>query len=392
LAGSNSTKVNVLLTGWQGKGQEFYVGLPNTSTFWAAFQTALAGGTGATQGPSQLCRFTPAGSGSPGAPALGQFNLSGGTDGRAVDTADLIGNNDSVPPTGIFTTNNLQPSIQQFWIAGMTDATAFPDMDAYAQQNGIAYAIAPAINTTITQWNTILNESGIDDYQAFCPLDWILFFDSINNVQRFVPPLAYVMGSITALSPEQSPLNKPLFNVQGTPRSIAGAPYSNVEIGQANSLGIILINNPINAGPTFGFRTGVNRAMTTNVAQGPVEYTRMTNFLIQSFGQVLGQFIGQLQSQQPQDPLRAAVRNLCNTFLTELQGNRQIDAYKVICDFSQTQGPGLNTPVTIPQHILNVAVQVRYLASVWFLIFTLQGGVTVQIVSSNAVITNGATT
>ena len=65
LPGSSSSKVNVLLTAWAGKSQEFYVGLPNTSAFWAALAATLSGGAGPTVAASNLARFAVAGSGSP---------------------------------------------------------------------------------------------------------------------------------------------------------------------------------------------------------------------------------------------------------------------------------------------------------------------------------------
>ena len=382
LPGNTSTQVNVLLTAWQGKSQEYYTGLPKSAAFWTAFQNALAMGTGSTQAPSQLARFIPATHGSPQAPALGTALLTGGTDGRDVDTADLIGSSAAVPPTGIYTFAGLNPTIQQFWVAGLTDATGYPDLDAFAQQNGMAAIFALPFNTDVTTAISILNTAGISNWQDLAPLDWVLFFDSINQVQRFITPLATFGGLISALSPEQSPLNKPVYGVLATPRTQAGAPYSEAEIGQANSNGILLITNPIPLGNTFGVRTATNRGFGANAAQGPVEYTRMTNFLIQSYGEILGQFIGQLQSTQPADPLRAAVRSISNNFLSQMVTNRQLDAYQTICDLSQIGGPGLNTPQTIAQHILNVAVMARYLSSVWFLVFNLQGGVTVQIYSS----------
>lgn len=377
-AGSNANKVNVLLTAWSGKSQEFYQGLPNSAAFWVALQNALAQGTGPTQGPSSLCTLTPSGAEDPGAPALGSFTLSGGLDGRSgVTKAQLVGTNDTVPPTGLYTLLNLQPAVNQAWCVGLTDSTAWSEIDQFGQQNGIAVLLFFPINTSITTAITDLNTAGILDYQAIPILDWVLFFDPNNNVQRYVAPGGHAGGNISALSPEQSPLNKQITGVLATPRTASGSPYSNAELGQANSTGITLISNPIPLGPTFGFATAVNRS--ANATQTPIEYTRMTNFLINSVGAVLGQYVGDLQSTSPSDPTRAAIRNSLNTFFNNLVGNHQLDGYQVICDVGPNAGNGINTPAQIAQHICNVYVAARYLASIWYLIFALQGGTTVSV-------------
>jgi hypothetical protein len=106
----------------------------------------------------------------------------------------------------------------------------------------------------------------------------------------------------------------------------------------------------------------------------------MTNFLIQSVGSNLGQYLGALQSQQPVDPVRASIKSNLNTFLAQLVSNTQLDDYIVLCEFSTTSNaPGYNTPATIAEHICSVFVAATYLSSIWYLVFTLQGGTTVSV-------------
>jgi hypothetical protein len=377
--GSTNALVNVLLTGWQGKAQEFYTNLPNTTSFWATLESYLANGQTAVQGASNLARFSPSGSPTNG-PALNTLQLSGGTDGRAdVTTQDLVGSSGSPYPTGLYAALSANPFPNQVWVPGLTDPAGWVLMQELCAQNGLLGFVTEPIDTTIATAISDQQEHGINSYEIALAIDWMLISDPINNTQRWVSPLGTVVGRISALSPEQAPLNKPVYGVLAT-RRVGGLngnqPYTVAETGLANSNGILLVSNPDLAGFTFGFVTDTNCGMVTNNAQGPVEYSRLTNFLLNSVGSQLGQFIGQLQSVQPNDPLRANVRSVLNNFLAELATNEQIDNWNVTCDLTN------NSPTTIAQHILNVAVQVRYLASVWFLVFQLQGGVTVSIQTS----------
>jgi hypothetical protein len=100
----------------------------------------------------------------------------------------------------------------------------------------------------------------------------------------------------------------------------------------------------------------------------------------------MGQYVDQLQSQQPNDPLRQAIRTALNSFLTELKGLGQIDDFQVVCTFSALPsakpGFGVNTPDSVAQHYLYALCKVRYLSSVRFFILSLQGGTTVVTVST----------
>ena len=61
----------------------------------------------------------------------------------------------------------------------------------------------------------------------------------------------------------------------------------------------------------------------------------------------------------------------------------QLDAAQVICayDPTGTMGgvPGFNTNATIAAHECSVFVAATYVSSIWYLIFTLQGGTTVSV-------------
>lgn len=307
-------------------------------------------------------------------PALASYTLSGGTDGRAnVTTADLTGSAASYPYTGAYALVAANPPVNGFWIAGLSDSTAYANMQALADEMGAFFMLTFPTGTSSTAAVAALQGYGVSDYNVLAVKDWLYFFDSVNNQVRLVPPLAVAAGRILALSPEQSPLNKPVYGVIGTermnPLTGVNQPYTLAEIGLLNSSGILLINNPSIGGNYFGFRTGVSTA--ANQTESPVEFGRMTNFLGSLFGQLGGQFVGELQSANPGDPLRASVRAAFNTALQQLKRQGQIAGYNVTCDASN------NPQASVAGHKLFVYVSVTYLSSVWYFIAQLTGGTTV---------------
>lgn len=382
LPGTNSALVNVLLTAWAGKEQEYYTALPNTSAFWAALSAVLSGGAGPTVASSQLARFVVASS-THGPQLQVATPLAGGTDGRSgITSAQLVGS-----PTGgaggqgsgLYALLKCIPTVQQAWCVGLDDMTVAPLIQQIGAQSGILMAIIQPIDTDVTTAVANLNTYGIDSYQVMCFIDWPQMFDPINNVARYVPPTGPLGGLCASLSPEQSPLNKPLQGVITTSRLANIGPYDDSDVGLANTNGIALVSNPIGAGPQFGFVTAVNTSLN-NIGTAPIEYSRMTNFLIQSVGANLGQFLGALQSQQIVDPVRSAIKSNLNSFMAQLVGNNQLDAYLNLCEFSLTNNsPGYNTPTTISKHICSVFTAATYKASIWYLLFTLQGGTTVSV-------------
>lgn len=382
LPGTSSNFVNVLLTAWPGKAQEFYPGLPNSSSFWAALQSALAMGAGTQTPPSLLARFAPASSTHPPQQQVATA-LAGGTDGRSgLTDADLVGSptgGSNAQGSGMYALLNALPLPQQAWLVGTTEPTYWPTVQEFASANGILMAICTSIGTDVSAAVSNLQNYGIDNYEMMCFIDWPQMYDPVNQVSRFVYPAGPLGGLVASLSPEQSPLNKNLQGIITTSRLQNVGPYSYADISLANLNGIALVSNPIGQGPLFGFITAVNTSLN-NIGTAPIEYTRMTNFLIQSIGVNLGLFLGKLQSQQPVDPVRSAIKSNINAFLAQLVGNGQLDAYVTLCEFSQTNSsPGYNTPTTIAQHICSVFVAATYLSSIWYLVFTLQGGTTVSV-------------
>lgn len=388
-AGSNTTSAIISLP-TLGLS-ELYPNLPNAG-FFAALNSAIINGISGVRGPSQIVKggiVNPA----VGAPTLGAYTFSGGTDGRAgVVTATLLGSNTAVPPTGLYALQGTNPAVGIAWIVGSTDSTLAASLVAFGRSNGCSVLLPfPTGTTTATALTQVASLGQHDPSFAYLK-DWCYFFDPVNAITRLVPPTAFVGGLAATLGPQQGWGNKAVQLVLGTERNnpLTGniQPYSLSEVGELESAGVIFISNPIPAGSIFGTRHGQGTSLSA-VTQG-MEYWRMTSFLARSFGATMGQFVDQNQSQQPNDPLRNQVRNQLNTFLTSLQGGNgtqgTIDDYTVICSFNGAStavpGNGVNTPASIAAGYLYVLVRVRYLATVRFFVLSLQGGTTVVTVGA----------
>jgi hypothetical protein len=218
--------------------------------------------------------------------------------------------------------------------------------------------------------------------------DWPYFYDSYNGVTRLINPSAMGIGICGNLSPQQSPLNKPLQGISATQRSTLGQTYSEAELSLINTGGIDVILSPPASpgGYYFSFATGRNASSNT-AAQG-IEYTRMTNFLIRAAqSKAAGSFVGQLQSIQPNDRTRQNAKNLFDGFSAQLaspqvglgiNGQGIIDTpWLVVCDLSN------NTPDLQARGYLFLYWQVRYLNVVRYFVIKFQGGGNVNVSVQN---------
>lgn len=355
-----------------GGGLEIYPNLPGTAaTFWVALQNALNGGINSQRGPSQYLVASGA-TATVNPPATGTFQLAGGTDGRNVNTAQLVGS--AANNTGIYPLSNVAFTPSLFWVAGLTDSTIYSTITAFADASNMTALFTFASNTSVTQAATLKMSLGIADYQAIFILGWVYWFDQINDIVRLIPSYSTAGGTIATLAPWESPFNKTVSAIVGTERNnpyTGNVPWSNAELSQLTQSGITVLTNPIPAGAVFGFRNGYN-SIGNKAINSTIEYSRMTNFLVNSNGQILGQFEGKLQGSSANDPLRAAIRAALNSFFQPLQTQGFIDSYVVICDLTN------NNPNTVGLRLLNINENVRYMASVADIFVQLQGGTTVQ--------------
>lgn len=389
-AGAQANSFTFTLVPFAGTS-EVYSNIPATG-FWPALQAAINSGLNGVRGRSQYVTASNANV-AVGAPTVQSNALAGGTDGRAgVTTANLLGSNTAFPYTGLWALSGVNPAVGIGWIVGLTDQAAPSSMLPFGQSNAVSVFFSMMEGQTTAQKLTAVQTIGIADPSFLYSGDWIYMYDQVNAVTRLVPSTAVIGGMWATLNPSQSALNNPVNMVVGTERNnpVSGTiPYTESEVGQLNSAGIVTITNPVPGGSFFGVRTGASTS--ANPATAPMEYWRMTAFLARSLDQAMGKFVGKNQSQQPNDPLRNAVRSQLNAFTSFLVGIGEIDSAINVCSFSSSPtanpGMGVNTASSVAEHYLFALSQVTYLSSVWFFIMQLQGGTTVVTVASGQNVT-----
>lgn len=342
------------------------------NALWVAIASAINNGLNAARGPSSLV-VASAGAGIT-APTATTYTLTGGTDGATTITGTTLIGQDTAVRKGMYALRYSGATIA--FLADCDDSTTWAAQVAFGLSEGIYMIGTGPAGDTIANAASAKSTAGVDSY-AFKLMfgDWVWFNDSINGVMRLISPQSFVAGRLSALSPEQSGLNKPMYGIVGTQRSYANQTYSQAELQQLAVAGIDLICNPIPAGSMFGIRFGRNTSSNSSIHGD--NYTRMTNYLAATLDAAMGLFVGKLQSQQANDSTRLAVKATYDAFLQGLADAKMIDAFQVQCDL------GNNSAARIAGGYLQVDTKVRYLSVVEYLISNLEGGQSVVINRAN---------
>lgn len=342
------------------------------NALWVAIASAINNGLNVARGPSGLV-IASAGVGIT-APAVATYTLAGGTDGATTITGTTLIGQDTAVRKGMYALRYSGATIA--FLADCDDSTTWAAQVAFGLSEGVYMIGTGPAGDTITNAASAKSTAGIDSYTFKLMLgDWVWFNDSINGVTRLISPQSFVAGRLSALSPEQSGLNKPMYGIVGTQRSYANQTYSQAELQQLALAGIDLICNPIPAGSMFGLRFGRNTSSNASIHGD--NYTRMTNYLAATLDAAMGLFVGKLQSQQANDSTRLAVKATYDAFLQGLVDAKMIDAFQVQCDL------GNNSAARIAGGYLQVDTKVRYLSVVEYLISNLEGGQSVVINRAN---------
>ena len=397
----NTFNVTVTPPSVLGAAEQF-VGLP-AATFNSSLATALATGT-LSRGPSRFMTLIPSAQATPLAPLANPttLSLSGGSDGRAVTSANMLGSNAAFPFTGLYALQDVTPAPSEVNFVGLTDQSiaAAALAEALVSGYGIVFDL-PTGNYTATTASAAITAAGISSPAWAWSGNWIYWFDPANQVTRFTAPGPFMVGMIATLGPQENPGNEQILLITATERSVAfgtgslasgGGGIAQNEVGVLANAGILMVSLPIPQGQVWGLCHGQSTAPA-----GPtkgMEYWRMTNFLARSAASILGLFVDETQSIQPDDPLRKNLTAASNNFLASLGpgsvtgGSGVIDGYSVTCALStaagQAGGNGINTPTSIAAGFVYCLWQVRYLGIARFVILGLQGGnnVTVAVQSS----------
>lgn len=373
-----TSTLTVRVVPFKGGGQvELYTGLPNTgASFGPALQAALTNGQGPSRPPSKFLTMTD-GVATTNGPNKGTFVLSGGTDGREVNTAQLIGNS-SGTGSGIYQAAGMQFYPSVMWVAGLVDPEAWPNIQAFADNYFIftlfAFDAGMSSEDAIAQKNLY----GMQDFQIGFLKDWTYIFDNFNQVHRLVAPYGIMGGAIVALPPWESPFNKTVKGLQGTERTnpyTGSTPYLDAEIAELTQAGIMFLTNDGPGGNSWRFRNGCNSIGNNDVAS-PVEYARMINFIVGSQDGIEKRYLGKLQGSKPNDSTRSQIAASLNSFYEPLNVAEYIDGYEVACDLrNNSTGP----QGTIARHIAITSQKVRFMSSILYIFNNIQGGTTVEL-------------
>lgn len=280
---------------------------------WAAIAAAINNGNSVQRGPSQIMTAT-TGAGVT-APAAGTTTLTGGLDGATTITGATLLGVDTVPRKGMYALRNTGASIAM--LADCDDSTTWATQITYGLSEG-AYMIGvgPA-GDTIANATSTKSTAGIDSY-AFKLLfgDWVYWLDTVNQATRLVSPQGFVAGLLANQSPQNSSLNKQIYGVVGTQKSLSNQTYSSAELQSLIGAGIDVIANPVPGGAYFGCRSGHNSS-SNSLTYGD-NYTRMTNYIASTINAGMGKYVGQLQSPTVRAQAQATLSNFFSAM--ELQG------------------------------------------------------------------------
>ncbi|MGI4776954.1 MAG: phage tail protein [Janthinobacterium lividum] len=361
----NTSRITIAMP---GRTPEVFDNIAGTgNALWIAMAAAINNGSNALRGKSDMV-IASAGVGT-AAPTVASYTLAGGADGAGVAATALVGA-DAATRTGMYALRGTGASIGV--LADCDTASTWTTQVSFGLAEGIYMVGVGPAGDTPTAAAAAKAAAGIDSY-AFKLMhgDWILWADPVAGITRLVSPQGFVAGKMANLSPEQSPLNKPLYGIVGTQRSAANLPYSNAELQVLAQAGIDVITNPVPGGNYFGVRIGHNTSSNPTVYGD--NYTRMTNYLASTFNAGMGLFIGKLQSVQSDDPLRRQAGSTLSTFLQNMRDQVQVDEFSVICNLSN------NSPSRIALGYMQADVKVRYLSIVEKFLVNLEGGQSVTV-------------
>ncbi len=340
------------------------------NALWVNIAAAINNGIDGFRGPSRFIVAT-AGAGAT-APTLTSYSLASGTDGVTTITSAVLVGVDTVPRKGMYALRNTGASIAM--LVDADDSTQWASQVSFGLSEGIyMIGVGPA-GDTISNAVAVKASAGIDNY-IFKLLfgDWIYWSDPVNSVTRLVSPQGFVAGLLSNLSPEQSSLNKPNYNIVGTQKSYVNQVYSDAELQLLGQAGIEIITNPVPGGSYFGPRFGHNSS--SNAVTNGDNYTRMTNYIAYTLNGGMGKYIGQLQSATVRRNAKATI----SSFLDGLQNQGMIGNAQGTLPYSVQLDDANNIPSRVALGYMQADVKIQYLSVIEKFLINLEGGQSVQI-------------
>lgn len=367
---ASSWRATVVQAG-SGRLPEVFDNITGTgNALWVAIAAAISNGIPGQRSASDLV-VAAAGAGT-GAPTAGATTLTGGTDGvSGVNAAAMLGV-DTVPRKGMYALRRSGCAVGM--LADVSDSTTYATQLAFGTSEGIYMQMVGPAGQTVSAAATAKSTAGIDNKNVKVILgDWLYWQDTVTGIVRMVSPQAVLAGRLGALAPHQSGLNKEVFGIVASQRSLTGAPYSDAELQVLALANIDVITNPVPGGAYWGIRMGRNAS--SSATEHGDNATRMTNFIAATLDAGMGKFVGQVTSDAS---LRRTEATL-GAFLETLKGNPEDESSQMIEDFSVVCRASNNPGPRRALGYRTANVKVRYLAITEFFVVGLEGGQSVVI-------------
>ncbi|GAN55578.1 tail protein [Tanticharoenia sakaeratensis] len=308
--------------------------------------------------------------------AAGTVTLTGGADGGVPSTTAFVGQ-DISPRTGMYALRGQGCAIGM--LHGVSDSSCFTTQSAFGLGEGIYMIATGPSSDTIANAIATKAASGLNSYAVKLMFgDWIWWRDDLNGLM-LITPQAFTAGILGALSPEKSSLNKSLAGIVGSQKaglSGGSATYSSADLATLFASGIDVICNPAPGGAYWAVRCGHNSS--TNVAISGDNYTRLTNFLAETFSAGMGTYVGSVINDTLFGDIRATLLGFLSGLLSQgiLGVTNGALPYAVVCDAS-------NNPASrIAQGYVQADVQVQYQGINEKFIVNLQGGASVSVATT----------
>ncbi|MBB1614527.1 phage tail protein [Pseudomonas sp. UMC65] len=374
-AAASSWKLVVSLP---GVAPEVFDNITGTGlALWQNIVSAVNNGQSGIRGPSQLVVATVGASST--APATTQtVTFTSGTSGNTTLTDAVLIGVDGVTGSarkGMYALRGSGAQVAN--LIDLTDSTQWPTMLTYGLSEGCYMVTQGPAGASYATVSTSLTAAGCDSYALKVMVgDWVYWQDQVNGQKRMIAPATFSAAKIAALSPNQSPLNKPLANAISTQRNLSQQPYSIAEIGAINTARLDVITNPCPGGSYYGHRSGLN--CSSNSAVNGDNYTRMTNFISLTIAASFGGVIGQLQTPD----VRRTTKSTMESFLQVLVQQGMIGDVNGGPAFSVQIDASNNPDSRVALGYMQADVQVKYLSVIRYFLVNLEAGQSVTVVAS----------
>jgi len=375
LSSKPSTAIFFVKNTSTGVSESFTIPTTGTSISTDNFVAAI-NGTDGVNTPSNIFIASPASTASSVDVSTTRTGAClGGTDGGVPADTDFIGV-DGTPRTGMYALRGQGCAISL--LHSLSINTSWTTQASFGLGEGVYMIACGPSGETISNAVATKSSAGLDSYAVKVMFgDWLWWQDDTNGLM-LVPPQAFVAGRLAALTPAQSSLNKQMYGIVGSQKSglvsSGGAlTYSDAELEALFDAGIDVICNPAPGGSYWAARSGHNSSSvaTTNGDN----YTRMTNYLAETFVTGMGTYVGELINSTLFTNIRSTMLAYLGGLLSQgiLGSTDGSTPYAVVCD--TTNNPAARTALGYVQ----CDVQVQYQGINEKFIVNLQGGSSVTV-------------